>query len=150
MRLSTNFTLAEFLVSQTAARHDIDMTPPQSVVDNLQRLCREILQPLRAVLNSPVIVTSGYRPEELNRLIGGSPTSQHVRGEAADIRVVGYATASVWRQLESMDLPIHQLIYEFGSWVHVSINPEGLRPDRDLLTALREGGQTVYKRGLYV
>lgn len=150
MRLSKDFVLAEFLVSQTASRNDIEMAPPPEVVANLQRLCQDVLQPLRTALGQPVIVTSGYRPPELNRMIGGSSTSQHMAGEAADIRAVGYDPEAIWRRLEKLSVPVHQLILEFGSWVHVSVPPNGDVPARELMTAVRQAGQTQYLNGLHV
>ena len=96
----------------------------------------------------PIIITSGYRPPELNRLIGGSPSSQHLTGQAADIRAVGKSPETVFRQLDRMlALPIDQLIFEFRSWVHVSIADE---PRRQMLTAVRMDGETKYLPGLHV
>lgn len=149
MRLSRNFTLEEFLRSQTATRNDIDMTPPPEVVENIRRLVNEILQPLRDAVNTVVTVTSGYRPLVLNRLIGGSSTSQHVLGEAADIVVVGMLPIDVARVIRDLELPYWQLIHEFGQWTHVSIAPNGSKsPKRQILTALRDQGRTVYREGL--
>lgn len=145
MKLSDNFSLGEFLVSQTAARHGLDMTPSDSVIANLKRLCRDVLQPLRDDLRAPIIITSGYRPAELNRMIGGSPNSQHITGQAADIRAVGYLPVDVFELATGLDLPIDQAIEEFQSWVHLSIPAAGEPPRRQLLSAVREDGRTVYR-----
>ena len=147
-KLSANFTLGEFLVSETAARNDIDMYPPTWVVESLERLCKDVLQPVRDEIGTPIVVTSGYRPPALNRLIGGSARSQHMRGEAADIRAIRLSTAELWQRIADMDLPVHQLIHEFGSWVHVSINPFGMPPARQFMSAIRRDGSTVYVGGL--
>lgn len=155
MRLSPNFTLDEFLVSETAARHGIEMTPPPEIRANLERLARELLQPLRDRLttargcDAPIFVTSGYRTPELNRLVGGSATSQHVAGEAADIRAVGFTPADLWVFIHDHcgDLPVDQCILEFGSWVHLSINPVDRPPRRQFLSAVRRDGRTVYLQG---
>lgn len=148
MKLSTNFTLDEFLVSQTAERHGISMDPPPEVIENLRELCETILQPLRDSLGSVIIVTSGWRPLELNRLIGSSDSSQHPKGEAADIRAVGYSPIEVAKRVEQLDLPVHQCILEFGRWCHLSKKPKGRSARRQYLTALREHNKTVYKPGL--
>ena len=148
MKLSANFSLDEFLVSEAAARHDISMKPPDWIVANLKRLCETVLQPLREDLDSPIVITSGWRPKALNTLIGGSETSQHIRGEAADIRCIGYSPEDIVVHAEVLDLPIHQMIYEFG-WVHLSIAPKDKTPARQLLTAYRENGETVYRAGLH-
>ena len=88
MRLSKNFTLEEFLLSGVAERFGIDMTPPMEVMENIQQLIDTCLQPLRDDVLSPILITSGYRPLELNKKIGGSKTSAHVRGHAVDFTVV--------------------------------------------------------------
>lgn len=90
MRLSDNFSMDEFLVSQTAARKggqilEDQMNPPDSVINNLQYLVDETIQPLRTLLGVPMKISSGYRCEALNTAIGGSNRSQHVHGQAADI-----------------------------------------------------------------
>jgi len=120
-RLSQNFHLSEFLVSQTAARMGIDMSAPASVISNLAALCDNVLEPLRAHYEKPVIISSGYRPAALNRAIGGSSNSQHCKGQAADFRVLGVSNIKVCRWLEA-NRNYDQLIYEFGEagWVHVS------------------------------
>lgn len=146
MRLSKNFELEEFLVSQTAERHGIDMTPPDEVVENLARLCRKVLQPLRDRLASPVMVSSGYRPELLNRLIGGSPRSAHIDGRAADFNVAGYTPHEVVSELILMNPPFDQVIHEFGRWVHVGI---AARPRKEVLTAYHHEGATHYRFGLH-
>ena len=141
--LSDHFYLDEFLVSETAERIGIDMTPPPVVVDNLSNLCTHVLQPLRIALG-PVFVTSGYRPLELNRAIGSSDRSQHVAGGAADIRVSGHSPLEVCQWLAA-NLDYDQLILEFGRWTHVSI---GEPSRRHLLTARRVDEKTTYHTGI--
>lgn len=92
MRLSRNFTLSEFLASETAEKKggsllEQQQTPPKKVVDALLYLVEESIQPLRNLLKTSIFVTSGYRCSELNSLVGGSTTSQHCHGEAADIKL---------------------------------------------------------------
>lgn len=92
MNLSAHFTLYEMTRSDTAERDpDLVMqqrTPPSSVVDNLAYLCATTLEPLRALLGPcPLTVTSGYRCPDLNARVGGSPTSQHLTGQAADLQL---------------------------------------------------------------
>ena len=84
IQLSPNFSLSEFTHSQTAIENAIDNTPDEKSLESLKNLCKNLLQPLRDMLGKPIHVTSGYRCKELNRLVGGVPTSQHVKGEAAD------------------------------------------------------------------
>lgn len=147
MKLSNNFALSEFLRSQTAVRHDIDMTPGGEVKDNLKRLCENILQPVRDALGSTQIL-SGYRPVKLNKKIGGSERSQHIKGQAADIVVTGHSPDQVCEFIVSTGLPFDQCILEFGGWCHVSIATEGEEPRGEILTAQRVDGRTKYVEGL--
>jgi len=88
MSLSENFTLGELLRSDTAERHEKlkqeQYNPPPEIVENLQYLARTALQPIRSLLGSPLRISSGYRCPGINELVGGSATSQHCLGEAAD------------------------------------------------------------------
>jgi hypothetical protein len=90
-QLSPNFVLGEMVRSETAERNPAlrqqQENPPQEVIDNLRYLCQTTLQPIRNRLNFPLEITSGYRCEEVNRLVGGVPTSQHRVGQAADCRL---------------------------------------------------------------
>jgi len=153
IQLSKNFYLDEFTRSQTATRHgiEIEVNRGTRLFDNLQRLCQEILQPLRDNLGS-VHVTSGYRPPKVNQLIGGATTSRHLRGLAADIVVTGHSPLKVaqWLDRHRMTLPFDYCIHEFGRWVHVSVPPVDERPRYRLLTAYREeNGKTRYAAGIH-
>jgi len=143
--LSANFTLEEFLVSQTAERNDIDMTPTPAVLYNLKELVTHFMQPIRDEAGSPVVITSGFRPLELNNLIGGSKRSAHLTGSAADFHIIGQTPLETCEMIEDMDLLFDQLIHEFGKWVHLGIdaNPRG-----EKLTAYRRDGHTTYIRDL--
>lgn len=145
MKLTKNFYLDEFLVSQTATRHGIDMTPPQLVIDNLKNVCVHVLQPLRDDVRSPIRVSSGYRPPVLNEMIGGSKTSAHRFGRAADFTVIGLSPFETVELIIEMDLVFDQVINEFGQWVHIGIADI---PRQEILTATRENGETRYVRGL--
>lgn len=147
MNLSPNFTLAEMIRSSTALRRGIDNAPPPVVIKNLERLCRNVLEPVRVHYERPVIVTSGYRSPALNSAIGGSSTSQHSQGEAADFTVAGVRNIEVCRWIAA-NLEYDQLIYEFGEegWIHCSWSKSRLRNME--LTARRVSGKTVYVAGL--
>lgn len=147
VRLSPHFSLAEMLVSQTAARRGIDNTPGDAEIAALRSLCVEVLEPVRKHFARPVIVSSGYRSPALNRAIGGSPTSQHSKGEAADFTVPGVGVLDL-AQWMHRNLNYDQLIYEFGSWVHVSYRVGRLRNQE--LSAKRIAGRTKYLQGIVV
>jgi zinc D-Ala-D-Ala carboxypeptidase len=123
LQLSKNFYLSEFLVSQTASRHKINNTPSQSAINNLTLLCEKVLQPIRDNFNQPVIISSGYRSPRLNDMVGGSKTSQHMTGQAADFYIAGMKNWDLAQWIHS-NLNYDQLILEyytggFSGWVHV-------------------------------
>lgn len=83
--LSPHFTLQELTESSTAKLMEIENYPDRDALENLHRLTKELLEPVRIAWSMPIAVTSGYRCPELNRAVGGSKTSQHLLGQAADI-----------------------------------------------------------------
>lgn len=128
MQLSKNFHLKEFLVSQTASRNGYSeqWKPSAEVVKNLQTLAVNAMQPIRDEFGV-IQVTSGYRCLRLNRAIGSSDGSDHIRGYAADFVSPNHSelTLAKWIQRH---INYDQLILEFGtlkspSWLHLSINP---------------------------
>lgn len=146
-QLSGNFYLDEFTRSQTAARLGRQIMPSPDEEANLRRLCRFILQPVREALG-PVHITSGLRPSWLNETVGGSKTSQHVFGQAADFVVSGHSPLDVARWIEAEQLPFDQLIHEFGEWVHCSVAVAEKPPRQQKLTAVRGQAGTIYHPGL--
>lgn len=140
MKLSEHFTLEELTVSDYAVRNGIDNTPSELVIANLRNLCEFTLEPLREIVKKPIVITSGYRCHDLNLAIGGSDTSQHMEGKAADIIVPGLSVSEVF-ELTSKYVPFDQVIHEFSRWTHISYcNP--LR--RMKLWAVKQDGKTVY------
>lgn len=118
------FTLDEFIISETAQRLGIPNIPTEEVVANIYTLSRQILDLLREKLKKPIIITSGYRCKELNEKVGGSSTSQHRDGKAADIKVKGMTAADLFNYISNSKLPYDQLILEYDSWVHISYDPD--------------------------
>lgn len=149
-QLAAHFSLEEFLVSQTAARIGRVIEPTQGDIRNLTRLCVTVLEPLRIDLRLPVHISSGLRPDWLNRAIGGSTTSSHMDGRAADIEVPGMSPLAVCQRVIALGLPIDQVIHEFppNGWCHVGIAKEGEQPRNQLRTARVLGGRTVYETGV--
>ncbi|WP_264309557.1 D-Ala-D-Ala carboxypeptidase family metallohydrolase [Pseudomonas putida] len=142
MFITPHFTLDEMTVSQLAAREGLDNTPTPEALANLQVLCGA-LETIRALFGAPIIVSSGYRSRALNRRIGGSATSQHVQGLAADFTVIDVSPRDTVRRINDSDLAFDQLILEFDRWVHVSVAHGAVR--REVLT-IRKG--TGYLPGL--
>jgi hypothetical protein len=150
MQLTPHFSTAEFERSQSAARAGIPIRilPGTDVWLNLAALCERVLEPLRAQIGKPIIVSSGYRPEAVNDLVGGAPNSQHTLGQAADIVVHGISDYDLATTAAASKLPFDQLIYEFGRWVHLSHDRH--RPPRGaVLTAYADAaGKTHYAGGI--
>lgn len=148
MKLSQHFSLDEFTRSDYATRHGIDNTPPGFVLTNLRMLATR-LERVRLVLGAPLLITSGYRCPELNRAIGGSITSAHVGGLAADFIAPEFGSPyQVARSIEANadEVDFDQLIFE-GGWVHIGFT-QLTQQRREVLTARFEKGRARYSEGL--
>jgi hypothetical protein len=152
MNLSANFTLKELTKSDTATRLGLDNTPDEQALENLKTLCEMVLQPVREHFGKSVSVNSAYRSPESNAAVGGSKTSDHCKGMAADIEIVGVANADLAQWIMD-NLEYTQLILEFytpgipdSGWVHVSYDPNNLKKQE--LTATKVAGKTTYLNGL--
>ena len=126
MKLSKNFTLEEFEKSKTATRKGIKNKAGSGEIKNLGDLCYEILEPVRAKFDKPVIITSGYRSPQLSEAIGSKSTSQHCTGNAVDMEVLSVSNLQVALWIEN-HCDFDQLIMEYfdpndpsGGWIHVS------------------------------
>ena len=137
MLITPHFTLDEMIVSQLAARDGFDNSPPPEARANLQLLCCALEQ-VRALFNAPVIVSSGYRSEQLNRAIGGAANSQHIQGLAADFTVIKLSPRETVRRISESAVPVDQLILEFARWVHLSVTRD--TPRRQVLTIRKGSG----------
>jgi uncharacterized protein YcbK (DUF882 family) len=139
------FTLQELWKSATATRKGINNQPNGEVSRRLRDLVTFILDPLREAWQAPIIVTSAYRCPKLNQAVGGSRTSQHVLGMAADIRTVSDSrddNKRLFELIRKLQLPFDQLINEYNyDWIHVSYGP---RHRRQILDATKWNGSTRY------
>lgn len=145
MNLSPNFTLAEFTRSATAIRLGIDNTPTPAIIENL-RFTASKLEEIRAQMAGmkTIFVNSGYRCLALNRAVGGSPTSAHVKGLAVDITAPRFYSGNVRKLCEfvaSCGVEFDQLIYEFGpqGWCHIGF-AIGSTPRREILSKYANTG----------
>lgn len=128
-KFSNNFTYEELIKSPTANRLKINNTPNSQQYKQLKKLAIDILQPIRDKFGEPLIVTSGFRCEKLNKAVGGSKTSQHCKGEAADIHTVSDTIKDnkklfdlVLDMIKKGEITVGQLIDEYNyNWVHVSL-----------------------------
>lgn len=152
MKLTANFSLNELTQSETALRKGLDNTPSEEVIANLKLLAEKVLQPVRDHYGRGVKVNSGYRSPDVNASVGGSKTSDHCKGQAADIEIPGVANAELAQYIKD-SLQFTQLILEFytqgipdSGWVHVSYDPANLKCQ--VMTAVKKDGKTVYLPGL--
>ncbi len=116
------FTINELSLSQVAAARGIDNTPPLEIIDSLEILICSLLDPIREQWGSPILVNSGYRSLRLNRAVGGVATSQHVKGQAADITTGSpQRNRALFEMIVSAGYPFDQLIDERNyAWIHIS------------------------------
>ena len=127
MKLGRHFTLAEMTRSETAEKRNIPNVPSAKELANLSALVQNVLDPLREAVGKPVKVTSGYRSPAVNKAVGGVATSQHVKGQAADVQVSGISPGKLIELMRKHRIQFDQAIDEYDSWLHVSWreNPRG-------------------------
>lgn len=127
MNLTNHFSLQELTNSATAKRLKIDNTPSDLIIKELQDVAN-MLEKIRIVYGKPIIVTSGYRCPKLNNAVGGSKTSQHVKGQAADIRTISDLPEDnkklfdlIVEMRKQNQIKWGQLIDEYNyNWIHIS------------------------------
>ena len=149
IKLTANFTLYEFIHSSTAVSSNISNMPNEIEYASIISLANT-MQRVRNLLGHPITITSGFRGLALNSAVGGSRTSAHRYGLAADFRCPGFgSTPAVVEAIHKADIGYDQLILEHpgtsGSWVHLGLRQTGER--RQNLTALKRNGRTVYVEG---
>ena len=151
-QLTANFSLHELTKSETALRMGLDNTPGPVETEYLKILAERVLQPIRDHFQKGVKVNSGYRSPDSNAAVNGSRTSDHCKGQAADIEIPGVPNAELAQWIMD-NLDYTQLILEFytpgipdSGWVHVSYNPDNLKKQE--LTATKVAGKTTYLPGL--
>lgn len=141
MNLSAHVTLKEFQASGLATLRNLNNEMSESQIASAKLLCENVFEPLRLYLNTPIKISSGFRSVQLNKMIGGSATSQHTKGEAMDLQINAKGFNFIKDKLE-----FDQLIWEFGndeqpSWVHVSFSS---RNRKQVLKASKKNGKTIY------
>jgi hypothetical protein len=139
VNLTPHFTLEELTHSEIGERQGIDNTPNADVQANLVRLAR-LLEEVRTLLGRPIMVNSAYRCEAINELVGSKPSSQHVLGCAADIKVPGLTPNDVVNLVAKSNLKFDQLIREFDSWTHISIPSISTAPARRQVLIIDKNG----------
>ena len=151
MNLSPHFTLDELLASNTATANHIaeQFAPPQNIIDNLTKLCDNVLEGVRDITGGAINVSSGYRSPALNAKVGGEPTSQHLKGEAADITCPTLSVDELYAEIKQGLVHFDELIIEHDSaghrWVHISYNtsPNAIQRGICMKGELRPTGGTA-------
>ncbi len=124
MKLSENFFLQEFRAQDSILHH----------VSNYRALCYFALEPIRKEFGGPVVITSGYRDPEYNKAIGGSPTSQHIFGEACDFLIKGVDSKKIYEFVcEKLDFPGQVFFYAKRRHLHLGLPRLGLAPTRKIM-----------------
>jgi len=147
--ISKNITYKEAIHSNTAKRLGIDNKPNEEQIANMFTIAEMIFQPLRSYVGGPIKITSFFRSPDLNRAIGGSKSSQHMKGQALDLDdVYGLKTNAEMFDYIRENLDFDQLIWEFGddnnpNWIHVSYVDKQENRNR-CLKAYKEKGKTKY------
>ena len=139
--MSLNFKISELIYSYTAIKKNINNMPDINSLDNMLELIVYCLQPIRELIKKPMIITSGYRCSELNKLVKGSSTSGHLKGRCADFCCSGLTPQQIIQLIKNSNIPYTQLIEEYSnntSWVHVDYDKKNLK--RETL---------IYKNGRY-
>lgn len=156
-RVSKNFFLSELLRSDTAIRKNISNIPEPQHLINLVRAVQQLWQPIRDELGVPMLISSGYRGELLNNIIGGSDSSAHSIGSAIDFTAPAAGSSRViavkiLRFLRTKKIPFDQVILEFpdspSSWVHIGHKNRANEQRGQSLVALKVNGRTEYKSGI--
>lgn len=146
MKLTEHFTLEELTISPEAKRRGLNNTPNSEALANLKNLATHILEPARLSHNHPIIVTSGYRSKAVNKVVGGASSSQHMYGQAADIRSVSDSredNKAIFDLIIKSGLPFDQIINEYNfDWIHVSFNP--LYRRGQVMTCVSKNGKACY------
>jgi zinc D-Ala-D-Ala carboxypeptidase len=149
---SPRWPLSALTHSDTATRRGINNEPPAELLPNLARLSRALFAIEEALLKkyprSRLTITSGYRSAKLNAVLGGSKTSAHMQGLAADLQAQGLSALELANLIKSVVTDFDQIIHEYGRWTHLGVKGDKA-PRRQLLTAKKNSlGKTYYENGL--
>lgn len=122
-----NFSMSELIHSDIAIANNINNMPDINSLDCMLNLIVYCLQPIREYFNKPIIISSGYRNLEVNRLAGGVAKSQHLKGQAVDFVIRGLTVKQIIDMIKKSGIEYDQLINEYGKWVHISYVKQGNR-----------------------
>lgn len=115
-----NFSISELIFSKTALENNINNIPDLKALDNILNLIFYCLQPVRNLIQKPMLITSGYRCKKLNDLVKGAKNSLHLSGCAVDFVVEGMKPGEIVNMISKSNIPFDELINEYDKWVHLS------------------------------
>ena len=156
-RVTTDFTLGELTHSNTAVARGISNEPISIHKDNLIEAANKLFQPVRDLLGHPMVISSGYRSEAVNKAVGGSSSSAHSVGYAIDFSCNGFGSTTeiakfLVKELYTNKLGFDQLILEFpdtdSTWIHLGYKSPSDAQRHQVLTAKKVNGRTMYYNGL--
>ena len=119
--MNLNFKISELIHSDIAIQNNINNMPDINALDNMLELIFHCLQPIRNLIKKPIIITSGFRNQQINFLAGGALNSQHKEGKAADFIIKGMTPNQIIEIIKNSDIEYDQMIDE-RTWVHISFN----------------------------
>ena len=142
--LSPHFKLSEMLNTQIGRKNGLANDPTPEIEANLERLCKEALEPIRELCGA-IKVNSGYRSDAVNKAVGGSTTSAHSYGLAADLHPLKVTWKQLMDKTIASGLKLDQIIFEH-TWVHVGLlHPKNKKQRGEKLTMFQRDGKTVYE-----
>lgn len=143
-QLSPHFKLSEMLNTQTGRSRGLANDPTPEIEANLERLCKEALEPIREICG-PLKINSGYRSDAVNKAVGGSTTSAHSYGFAADLHPLKMSWKQLMDKTLAAKIKLDQLIFEH-TWVHVGLAHPKVKGQRgQALTMFQKDGKTTYE-----
>lgn len=119
--------MSELIYSETAIKNNINNMPDINSLDNMLELIVNCLQPVRDLIKKPMIITSGYRNSQVNKLVGGANNSGHLTGRCADIHVNGMTAKELYNFIKKSGVKYRQCILENNSWVHLDYKKDDLK-----------------------
>ena len=148
--ISEHISYKEATYSSTALRRGLDNTPNDEQLKCMEEVAENVFEPLRKWVGGPIKINSFFRGKPVNTAIGGSKSSQHMKGQAMDIDdTFKHKTNAEMYYYVKENLDFDQMIWEFGddenpNWVHVSYVSH--RQNRKRLTvAFKKNGRTRYE-----
>jgi len=145
IQLSAHFSYLELVTTEHREYIEINANDGMKYIENMRRLCNEVLEPIIALLGEEPRISSCFRSPALNTVIGGSKTSQHMEAGAAD-QLFKMPLKTAFNKIMASKIPYSQLIYEFGRWIHIGIIDKKMHPGKvgQNLVASMVNGKAVY------